>query len=266
MPNPWAEEYLRSLVPDLFTQEDDSDTDSSVLDKLEDPVLELYALWQSSSVVQCFRLALAMLEGCPSDAPADLVADLIECADTCSQKLLSRQEELPGLKAAVEAEPDDVDCQADLAFALEALDQTDEALELYHKVLKNTNALCFLNHRDCLNNIGWNLYLRKQYEDALPWFGQACWLEPSPDKEMAHAHSENLEPPYKLALENMLLCLARLGRLPEAAEKLTIYFDRIGRLPRYETEALRRLGLDADIAFIRRQTEKRASMGTLERV
>ena len=77
---------------------------------------------------------------------------------------------------------------------------------------------------------------------------------------MAYAHTENIEPPYKLALENVLLCLARLGRLPEAAKKLTVYFDRYGTLPRYETEALRKLGLDADVAYIRSQIEKRTKV------
>ena len=123
----------------------------------------------------------------------------------------------------------------------------------------SSQALC----RDCLNNIGWDFYLRRQYDEALPWFEQACWLAPSPDDEMAHEHIEDLEPPYKLALENVLLCLARLGRLPEAAKKLTAYFDRFGRLPRYETEALRKLGLDADVAYIRRQIEKRTKVSCL---
>jgi hypothetical protein len=43
-------------------------------------------------------------------------------------------------------------------------------------------------------------------------------------------------------------------------KKLTGYFDRFGRLPRYETEALRKLVLDADVAYIRRQIEKRTKV------
>ena len=259
MSNPWADEYLRSLAPGLFT-DNDSDTDGTELSKLEDPLLELHALWQSSSAVRCLRLAFAALQACPPDAPAGLVADLIECADDCTQRILARQQVLPELRAAAEAEPENGDAQADLGFALDAVDEKDEALHRYHKALEHVDTLCFFNRRDCLNNIGWDFYLRRQYEDALLWFEQACWLALSPDDEMAHAHTEDLEPPYKLALENVLLCLARLGRLPEAAKKLTGYFDRFGRLPRYETEALRKLGLDADVAYVRRQIEKRTKV------
>lgn len=265
MPNPWAEEYIKSLLPDIGPERDDSDADSLDLDILEDPMLELHALWQSSSAVRCLRLAFVMLERCPPDAPANLVADLIECADDCTRRLNMQEEMLADLRTAAEAKPEDADIQADLAFALEALDETDEALDRYNRALENADNLCILNHRDCLNNKGWNLYLGKQYEEALPWFERACWIAPSPDKEAAHAHTEEIEPPYKLALENVLLCLAKLGRLPEAAEKLTVYFDCVGRLPHYETEALRKLGLDADIAFIRRQIEKRATAGSSAR-
>ena len=229
-------------------------------------MLELNMLWQSNSAVSCLRLAFAMLQKCPPDAPASMVADLIECFHDSTGHLEAIEEALPRLRAAADAKPEDGDSQADLAIALGALDETGEAMELCRKALGHEDSLCFLNHRDCLNNIGWNLYLHKQYDEALPWFEKASWIEPSLEREAAHAHTEDLEPPYKMALENQLLCLAKLGRLREAAEQLTVYFDQVGRLPRYETEALRRLGLDADIAFIRRQAEKRASMGMLERV
>jgi tetratricopeptide (TPR) repeat protein len=254
MPNLWADEYLKCLAPGLFA-DSDSDTDVTDLSKLEDPMLELYALWQSSSSVRCLRLTFAVLQACSTDAPASLVADLIECADDCTNRILARQEQLSELRVAAEAEPENGDAQADLGFALDALDEKDEALKCYHNALKHTETLCFLNHRDCLNNIGWDFYLRRQYEDALLWFERACWM-PYPDDEITYGVGESTEP-YKLALENVLLCLARLGRLPEAAKKLTAYFDRFGRLPRYETGALRKLGLDADVAYIRRQIEKR---------
>ncbi len=258
MSNPWADEYLKSLAPGLFA-DNDPDTDGTELSKLEDPMLELHALWRPSSAVRCLRLAFAALQECPPDAPAGLVADLIECADDCTRRILARQEVLPELRATAEAEPENGDAQADLGFALDALDEKEEALRLYHKALGHVETLCFLNRRDCLNNIGWDFYLRRQYEEALLWFEQACWVAPSPDEEQ-HAHTEEVEPPYKLAFENLLLCLARLGRLPEAAKKLSAYFDHFGRLPRYETEALRKLGLDADVAYVRRQIEKRTKV------
>jgi tetratricopeptide (TPR) repeat protein len=266
MPNSWAEEYLESLLPDPVSETDDSDADDMDLDNIEDPMGELYALWQhSGSADQCLRLAVAILERCATDAPASLVADLIECVEDCRQQLLTRRKMLPALRAAVEADPGNGDSQAELAFALDALGESEEAMTRYRKALEHhPDDFCILNFRDCLNNTGWNLYRRKQYEDALPWFVQACWIVPSPSLEMAHGHTENLEPPYKLAFENILLCLAKLGRLPEAAEKLTAYFDQFGRLPRYETEALRKLGLDANIAFIRRQIEKAQANGSME--
>jgi tetratricopeptide (TPR) repeat protein len=256
MPNPWAEEYLKSLLPNTLSREDEPGADDLDLDKIEDPMLELHMLWHSNSAVSCLRLAFAMLQKCPPEAPASMVADLIECFDHSTGHLEAIEEALPRLRAAAEDKPEDGDSQADLAIALGALDETDEAMELYRKALDHEDSLCFLNHRECLNNIGWNLYLRKQYNEALPWFEKACWIEPPIDREIEHAHTQDIEPPYKLALENQLLCLAKLGRLRESAEQLTAYFDQIGRLPRYETEALRKLGLDADIAFIRRNIER----------
>jgi Tfp pilus assembly protein PilF len=256
MSNSWAEDYLKSLLPEMYPQDDSTVDDGSELDELDDPMLELYTLWQSTSVVKCLRLALSTLERCPPDAPARLVADLIECADDCAQRLSARQAELAELQTAAEADSEDGDAQAGLGFALDSLDEAEAAVEQYHNALEHVDSLCFLNHRDCLNNIGWNLYLRKEYENALPFFEEACRIEPSHEREATHEHTEDLKPPYKLALENLLLCLTRLGRLAEAAEKLTWYFDHIGRLPRYETEALRKLGLDADVAFIRRRIER----------
>lgn len=59
------------------------------------------------------------------------------------------------------------------------------------------------------------------------------------------------EPPYKVAFENLLLSLAKLGRLKEATEKLEKYHDWFGRLPNYESRALEKLGLQPDVIFIR---------------
>lgn len=254
MPNRWAEQFIKSVVPGLFP-EGDSDVNETDLSKIEDPGLELYVLWQSSSAVRCLRLAFAALQACSPDAPAETIADLIECVNDCTIRILLRQEELPQLKEAAQADPEDGDAQADLGFALDALDEADNALACYYNALEHSGTLCFLNHRDCLNNIGWHFYLEGKYEDALYWFERACALRPASDDVTAPV--ENPEPSYKLALENVLLCLARLGRLPDAAKKLTVYFDCFGRLPRYETAALRKLGLDADVAYIRAQIENR---------
>lgn len=61
----------------------------------------------------------------------------------------------------------------------------------------------------------------------------------------------NTQVPYKLALENILLALAKLGRLTEAAARLEQYQFYFGRLPQYESEALAKLGLETDLIFVR---------------
>ena len=85
---------------------------------------ELYMLWQSNSAVSCLRLAFALLQRCPQDAPASLVADLIECVRYSTGHLGAVEEALPRLRTAADARPEDGNSQADLAIALGALDET----------------------------------------------------------------------------------------------------------------------------------------------
>jgi tetratricopeptide (TPR) repeat protein len=262
MANEWADKYLKSLAPEIFGQETGANTDEPTeLEDLENPMLELYLLWQSASAVRCLRLVFAALQACPPDAPADLVAELIVCLEDCERCIIERQQQLPELREAAETEPNNGDAQSELAFCLNSLDEKDEAMKFHRRALQNLDSLCYLNHRDCLNNIGWDLYLRRQYEDALVWFEKACWLTPAVSHSLENGgEGEDGGPPYKLALENLLNCLAKLGRLTEASKLLTMYFERFGRLPRYETAALRKLGLDADVAYIRVRIEERSKV------
>lgn len=254
MANRWADDYLTSLSPDAFPPK----APENEFEDLEDPMLELFLLWHSNSVVECLRVAFAALQRCPENAPPDLVAMLIESVEYCERAITDRQAQLPGLRARTEAEPDNGEAQAALAFVLSALDHREEAVDLYRRALQNSSSLCFLCHRDCINNLGWDCLLQQKCDDALVWFEQACWLRPSTDfKSHVEGAVDEVAPPYRLALENVLLCLAKLGRLSEAAKRLVVYFDHFGRLPRYESEALRKLGLDSDVAYIRATIESR---------
>ena len=89
---------------------------------------------------------------------------------------------------------------------------------------------------------------------ALGWFEKACNLTDTAKKDEKHLEGDDaadVGPPYKVAFENMLLTLAKLGRLKEATEKLEKYHDWFGRLPNYESRALEKLGLQPDVIFIR---------------
>jgi hypothetical protein len=48
-----------------------------------------------------------------------------------------------------------------------------------------------------------------------------------------------------------------MGRLTEAAARLQEYQFYFGRLPRYESEALAKLGLESDVVYLRSQIEAR---------
>src|SRR5262245_44846408 len=111
MSNQWANEYLKTLAPGLFPQED-SGGHNRELDNLQDAMVEIYALWQSSSAVRCLRMAFAALQACASDTPPSVVADLIECADDCTRRILAYQEALPELMASTEAACENGDAHA----------------------------------------------------------------------------------------------------------------------------------------------------------
>lgn len=127
------------------------------------------------------------------------------------------------------------EAHAALGFALNHLDD-DGALSAFREALKyaGTESLSFVSHRDCLNNLGRHLFLKGQYEQAMTWFDQACWMSPDP-KDRVDDMPDELQPPYKLAFENLLLCLAKLGNVAEAQKRVWEYcshFSRVADSPR----------------------------------
>jgi hypothetical protein len=95
-----------------------------------------------------------------------------------------------------------------------------------------------------------------EYEQALGWFEHACHLrQPLRDtetqKHLGIQPQDNSDAPYQLALENVLLTLAKMGRLNEAISRLEEYHRYFGRLPTYESRALEKLGLQPDVIYIR---------------
>jgi tetratricopeptide (TPR) repeat protein len=267
--NRWAREYLTALersnrrgledLPELAAR--------SGMEDFEDPLVELRFLRQSESPLKALRLAIAALACCNDEAPNALVAELIETIETCYWKVEAIREELPKMKAALEEGPPDSEKVARLGFALNALDEDEAALAAFTKALEHPDTMSYYAHRDCLNNIGWNHYLRGEYEEALGWFEHACRLADSSQqvgaKQEVAAQEAADNGPYKLALENMLLALARLGRIREAAIRLEEYHDCFGRLPKRPARCRRRrrrLGMtrvQADLSPSRKRESKR---------
>lgn len=199
---------------------------------------------------------------CSEDAPLSLVAELVETVEECNAKLLNAGEELPKLKQAVEEDPNNGEKLAKLGFGLYALDEREAALTAFTKALEHPDTLCIHCHRDCLVNIGWDHYLCGEYEQALGWFEHACRLKQPrtqiEDEKHRGERSAIDEVPYKLALENVLLALVKLGRLTDATARLQEYHDWFGRLPSYESRALEKLGLQPDVIFIGSRTRNLA--------
>jgi tetratricopeptide (TPR) repeat protein len=252
--NSWASEYLRGL----FGREGKSleDLDDLVLASeilaMEEPSLELIFLRQGNSSAQGFNLAIAMLALCDKEAPVALVAELIEVIEECRRNLMKAREALPEARIVADKEPENGDKLAELGFVLNSLDERRDALSAFTKALEHPDTLRVEYHRDCVNNIGWDHYLRGEYEEALDWFQHACQLN-------GPGGSSESDGPYQLALENVLLALSKLGRLREAAIRLEEYHKFFGRLPRYESVALEKLGLQPDIIFVRACTRSVAS-------
>jgi len=221
---------------------------------IEDPLLEIRAMRYGGSAVEGFNFAVAGLALCKEDAPLSLLAELIETVEICMMTLNKAEENLPALKEAAYQDPTNGEKHAKLGFGLYALDKREEALTALTKALEYPSTLCLDCHRDCLNNIGWEHYRQGEYEQALGWFDKACNLTDTAKKHEKHLEGDDAadaDKPYKVGLENMLVTLAKLGRLKEATETLEKYHDWFGRLSSYESRALEKLGLQPDVIFIR---------------
>ncbi len=260
--NTWAREYLSAVFQAEGKNLDDLNELISAVaqEDMEDPLLEVRFLRHSGATVLCLNLARAVLALCHEDAPMSLLADLIETIEECQVKLLAFREELPRLRQVLHDDPENGKNLARIGVVLFALDDRDNALSAFTEALEWRNTLCIQWERDCLNNIGWDHYQRGAYEQALGWFQHACRLKLPETGNLFEVPTEgDDEPPYRLALENMLLTLARMGRLGEAAAELQEYHSHFGRLPDYEARALEKLGLRPDIVYMRTRIESHTS-------
>lgn len=256
--NKWARDYLRGLFENQSkgTKDVDKFVSASGFNELDDPLLEISFLRQSASSVKCQRLSIAALALCGEDAPISLVSELIETVESCNSKMAMLVDELPRLKEAVRLDAKNGEKLAHLGFALLAANERETALSAFTQALEWPATLCIHCHRDCLVNIGWDHYLQGEYEQALGWFEHACHLrQPHPYTERQNhlgiQPQVDSDAPYQLALENVLLTLAKMGRLNEAIPRLEEYHRYFGRLPTYESRALEKLGLQPDVIYIR---------------
>ncbi len=252
--NTWAREYLTAVFQAEGKNVDELNELISAVaqEDMEDPLLEVRFLRHSGATVQCLNLARAVLALCREDSPLSLVADLIETIEECNAKLLAFQEELPRLRQVLHDDPENGPNPARIGVVLYALDDRDTALSAFTEALERRNTLCIHWERDCLNNVGWDHYQRGAYEQGLGWFQHACCLTlPETGNLFEDPAEPDDEPPYRLALENVLLTMAKMGRLREAAAKLQEYHFHFGRLPDYEARALEKLGLQPDIIYMR---------------
>jgi tetratricopeptide (TPR) repeat protein len=253
--NRWSRDYLRGLFESLGKTYGDllELVQTLTSPDFEDPVLEVRAMRHGGSAVEGFNFGVAQLALCGGDTPLSLLAELIETVEICMMTLNKAQEDLPALKQAVIQDPANGEKHAKLGFGLYTLDMREEALTALTNALEYPSTLCLDCHRDCLNSIGWEHYRRGEYEQALGWFEKACNLtDGAKDEKHLEGDGEaDADKPYKVGFENMLVTLAKLGRLKEATEKLEEYHDCFGRLPNYESRALEKLGLQPDVIFIR---------------
>jgi len=254
--NRWSRDYLRGLFESMGRTYEHLQqlvltwTSANV----EDPLLEIRAMRHGGSAVEGFNFAVAELALCKEDAPLSLIAELIETVEICMMTLNKAQENLPALKEAVFQDPTNGEKHAKLGFGLYALDMREEALTALTNALEYPNTLCFDCHRDSLNNIGWEHYRRGEYEQALGWFEMACNLEDTARKDERRLEGDNegcADLSFKVAFENVLVTLAKLGRLEEATKKLEEYHNTFGRLGEHESRPLEKLGLQPDVIFIR---------------
>jgi hypothetical protein len=141
---------------------------------------------------------------------------------------------------------------AELGLSLCALDRREEGDLLLKKALKDQNS-GFDMQRECLNAIGWDRFLNSKFKAALKWFKRARWIASPSEPPVDFDRLDGEDPickPYRPAMENMLLALARLGRRNEAGIQLRRYHRFFGRQPDELTLALVKIGLDAHEMFI----------------
>lgn len=206
--NKWARDYLKGVLESNGnTLEDLQALVAGVnLANIDDPLLEIEALRQGGSAVKCFKMSIAGLAQCNENVPLALIAELIETVEESNAKAVMFKKELPRLKKAAAKDPKNGEKLAKLGFAFSALDEWESALSAYTKALEYPETLCFQCHRDCLVNIGWDHYLKAEYEESLGWFELASRIKEPKRGDTKHVEddeNDEIPAPYKLALENV---------------------------------------------------------------
>jgi tetratricopeptide (TPR) repeat protein len=182
------------------------------------------------------------LKAAPEDVEAEVLADIFDSLKEINRILAQDEGKLPGLRAAVESNSADSETRFRYASLLWKLGYEEEAEKQYGALLEHPEALCQDCWRDCLNNIGWLLYRRKEYAKALPWFERAAKVKSvGPMGDMCQ---------LPLPFENIIQVYVALHRVEEAERAALDYISRFGRLSWPERHALRRLNIDADALYV----------------
>jgi hypothetical protein len=104
---------------------------------------EIEFLYQSISVVRCFKLTVSALRSCDSQISSRQAADLIAYAESCRIQITGTLNELPTLRKEVENSRTSSEAFAALGFALNHLDDDYGALSAFREALRACNKTCF---------------------------------------------------------------------------------------------------------------------------
>jgi Tfp pilus assembly protein PilF len=171
-----------------------------------------------------------------------VLADIFDSLKEVNRILAQDEGRLQGLRAAVESNPADSETRFKYASLLWKLGYEEEAEKEYEALLEHPETLCQDCRRDCLNNIGWLLYRKKEYAKALPWFERAAKVK------SVGLMGDMYE--FPLPFENIIQVYVALHMVEEARSATVDYISRFGRLSWPERHALRRLNIDADALYV----------------
>jgi Tfp pilus assembly protein PilF len=182
------------------------------------------------------------LKAAPGNIETETLADILESLHDAERFLAQNEKTLPGLRAAIEQDPNNSERRFSYANLLWRLGREEEAAVEYEASLEHPETLCQHCLRDCWNNIGWSLYRKEEYAKALPWFDRAA------KARIAGPIGDQCE--SALPFENMILVYVAVQMREEAEEATVDYISRFGRLPWPERHALRKLDIDADALYV----------------
>ena len=185
--------------------------------------------------IQSARMALV------AGATSSQLAEGLEIIERCVDKLEGSKGHVEEAQQDALHHPQNGEKLFYLGLTLSRAGDLPGSTAAYERALKFRKSMCVATLRDCLNNIGWNYFRRGEYAKSLIWFKRSL-NTPNPEDPR----------PYPLALENMVLANARLGRVPAVAKLTEQYVYEIGRLPQYERMIVGKLGIDADVLYVER--------------